>query len=76
MRKVTKNRKTKRPSGRGLTPKQTRELAALAALRDDQIDTSDIPELPPSVWKDAIRGKFYRPVKQGRVTTLSGRRSE
>jgi len=51
-------------------------MAALAALRDDQIDTSDIPELPPSVWKDAIRGKFYRPEKQGRVTTLSGRRSE
>jgi uncharacterized protein (DUF4415 family) len=64
MRKATKNEKTKRPSGRGLTPKQTRELAALAGLRDDQIDTSDIPELPPGAWKNAIRGKFYRPVKQ------------
>jgi uncharacterized protein (DUF4415 family) len=64
MRKATKNRKTKRPPRRGLTPKQTRELAALAALRDDHIDTSDIPELPPGAWKDAIRGKFYRPVKQ------------
>jgi uncharacterized protein (DUF4415 family) len=39
-------------------------MAALAALRDDQIDTSDIPELPPGAWKNAIRGKFYRPVKQ------------
>ena len=33
-------------------------------MPDDQIDTSDIPELPPSAWKDAIRGRFYRPLKQ------------
>jgi uncharacterized protein (DUF4415 family) len=64
MRKAIKDGKTKRPSERGLTPKHTREMAALAALRDDQIDTSDIPELPPGAWKNAIRGKFYRPVKQ------------
>jgi uncharacterized protein (DUF4415 family) len=63
MRKATKN-KVKRPSGRTPTPKQKRELAALAALPDDQIDTSDIPELPPAAWKDAVRGRFYRPVKQ------------
>ncbi|MFZ0958409.1 MAG: BrnA antitoxin family protein [Candidatus Sulfotelmatobacter sp.] len=44
--------------------RQKKELAALAALPDDQIDTSDIPELPPGAWKDAIRGRFYRPVKQ------------
>jgi uncharacterized protein (DUF4415 family) len=50
--------------GRPLTVRQKRELAALAALPDDQIDTSDIPELPLSAWKDAVRGKFYRPVKQ------------
>jgi uncharacterized protein (DUF4415 family) len=47
-----------------LTLRQKRELAALAALPDDQIDTSDIPELPPGAWKDAVRGRFYRPVKQ------------
>ena len=64
MRKVTKNGKVKRASGRALTAKQKRELAALAALPDDQIDTSDIPELPPEAWKDAVRGRFYRPVKQ------------
>ena len=51
-------------SGRGLTTSQKKELAALAALPDDQIDTSDIPELPPGEWKDAVRGRFYRPVKQ------------
>ena len=51
----------KSAAGRPLTPRQKRELAALP---DDEIDTSDIPELPLSAWKNAIRGKFYRPVKQ------------
>ena len=51
-------------AGHPLTSKQKRELAALATLPDDQIDTSDIPELPFAAWKDAVRGKFYRPVKQ------------
>jgi len=46
------------------TAKQKKELAALAAMPDDQIDTSDIPELPVRAWKDAVRGRFYRPVKQ------------
>src|ERR1700675_4220651 len=64
MRKATRNGKVKRGSGRTLTAKQKRELAALAALPDHQIDTSDIPELPPGAWKDAVRGRFYRPVKQ------------
>ncbi len=40
------------------------EERRLLERRDDQIDTSDIPELPPSAWKDAVRGRFYRPVKQ------------
>ena len=47
-----------------MTSKQKKELKALAALRDDEIDTSDIPELPPGAWKDAVRGRFYRPIKQ------------
>jgi uncharacterized protein (DUF4415 family) len=51
-------------SAKSLTRRQQRELAAIAALRDEQIDTSDIPELPLSAWKDAVRGRFYRPVKQ------------
>jgi uncharacterized protein (DUF4415 family) len=64
MRRATKNGKVKRVSGRGLTTRQKKELASLAALPDAQIDTSDIPELPPEAWKDAVRGRFYRPVKQ------------
>jgi uncharacterized protein (DUF4415 family) len=50
--------------GKPLTAKQKKELEALAKMRDDEIDTSDIPELPASAWKNAVRGKFYRPVKQ------------
>ncbi len=64
MRKATKHGKAKRTSGKALAPKQKRELKSLIALPDRQIDTSDIPELTPTAWKDAIRGRFYRPVKQ------------
>jgi uncharacterized protein (DUF4415 family) len=64
MRKATKRGRVKRQSERALTARQKRELADLAALPDRQIDTSDIPELPPGAWKDAVRGRFYRPVKQ------------
>ena len=64
MRKASTITKVKRSPGRGLTLRQKKELAVLAALPDDQIDTSDIPELPPGAWKDAVRGRFYRPVKQ------------
>jgi uncharacterized protein (DUF4415 family) len=34
----------------------------VAALRDEDIDTSDLPEVTD--WSGAQRGKFYRPVKQ------------
>ncbi|MHB1841027.1 MAG: BrnA antitoxin family protein [Acidobacteriaceae bacterium] len=47
-----------------LTARQKRELLALAAMPEDKIDTSDIPELPRGAWKNAVRGKWYRPVKQ------------
>ena len=64
MRRATKTVRTRHTRGRALPPRQKKELAALAALPDDQIDTSDIPELPPSAWKNAVRGRFYRPMKQ------------
>ena len=72
MRKASRKRDVsrKRP-GQALTSKQKKELSALAAMSDDQVDTSDIPELPPSAWKDAVRGRFYRPVKPGRFPCAS-----
>jgi uncharacterized protein (DUF4415 family) len=39
-----------------------RELAALAALPDAAIDTSDLPE--SDGWDQAESGRFWRPVKR------------
>ena len=39
-------------------------LAHLAALPDEAIDTTDIPEAPAENWALARRGDLYRPVKQ------------
>jgi len=50
--------------GRLSTARQNREMQRLASLPDHKIDTSDIPELPPGAWKDAVRGRWYRPNKQ------------
>ena len=47
-----------------LTARQKRELQALSTISEDKIDVSDIPELPPGAWKNAVRGKWYRPMKQ------------
>lgn len=45
-----------------MTPEVEAELRALAAMPDDTIDTSDIPEVLD--WSGAVRGRFYRPVKR------------
>jgi len=45
-----------------LSKKQQREVDKLAALPDDEIDTSDIPERDD--WDTSVVGKFYRPIKQ------------
>lgn len=47
-----------------LTSEQRREIEALRAMPDSEIDTSDIPELTAEFWKNAVVGKFYRPVKK------------
>ncbi len=41
-----------------------KELQALAALPDIEIDTSDIPELTDQELKEMVRGGLYRPLKQ------------
>lgn len=48
--------------------KQKKELAALAAMRDDQIDFSDAPEVRD--WSRAVVGKFYRPIKKSLTIRL------
>lgn len=67
--KVVKNKKSRmviyrREPGSPLTVKQRANLEELERRPKREIDTSDIPELPASAWKDAVRGKFYRPVKR------------
>ena len=51
-----KGKLMKKGGSRPLTRKQQAELAALAALPDDRIDTSDIPEFRD--WSGARRGVF------------------
>jgi uncharacterized protein (DUF4415 family) len=45
-----------------------RELEALDKISDKDIDFSDIPEITD--WNNAVRGKFYRPVKQSVTVRL------
>jgi uncharacterized protein (DUF4415 family) len=51
-----------RKARKGGSRKIGAELARLAALPDAAIDTADIPEVRD--WRGAVRGKFYRPIKQ------------
>ena len=45
-----------------LTKEQKREIAVIAAKKDEDIDLSDMPEVID--WSDAEMGKFYRPPKR------------
>ncbi|MDG4885110.1 BrnA antitoxin family protein [Mesorhizobium sp. WSM4884] len=51
-------------SKKDLSQGQRDQLAKLADLPDDQIDTLDIPEAPAENWVHARRGYLYRPLKQ------------
>jgi uncharacterized protein (DUF4415 family) len=51
-------------SNNRLTAERKRRLEKLSRRPDDQIDTSDIPELTEKFWQNAVRNPFYRPVKQ------------
>lgn len=47
-----------------ITAEMRRELEALGKLPDDQIDTSDIPELADEDFEKTSAGLFYRPGKK------------
>ncbi len=47
-----------------LTEADRDRLRALAAKPDSEIDTSEIPEWTDEQWKNAVRGRFYRPNKK------------
>jgi len=52
----------KKGTSRKLTSQQKAEIESLAALPDEKIDTSDIPEILD--WSGAQRSRVYQPVKQ------------
>lgn len=41
---------------------QADEIRELEQMKDDEIDTTDIP--PVLDWSKAVVGKFYRPIKK------------
>lgn len=53
-----------RKPGDPLTRRQKENLKEIARIKDEDIDFSDIPELTDEWFARAVRGKFYRPVKE------------
>jgi uncharacterized protein (DUF4415 family) len=53
-----------------LSKKQKAELATVAARPDSEIDYSDIPPLSEEFWKNAVRGKYYKPVKKSTTVRI------
>ncbi len=51
----------KTAASKALTKRQKSDIAALAALPDEEIDTGDIPEVLD--WSGAVRGALYRRVE-------------
>jgi uncharacterized protein (DUF4415 family) len=47
-----------------LTPELLAESLRLAQMPDENIDFSDIPRSGKDDWKNAVRGKFFRPNKK------------
>ncbi len=55
--------KHKRGNASALSAQHEAELKALAKKSDDEIDYSDIPASEDGQWSEAVRGKFFRPLK-------------
>jgi uncharacterized protein (DUF4415 family) len=53
-----------------LSKKQKAEVAALAARPGSEIDYSDIPPLTEEFWKNAVRSKYYKPVKKSTTVRI------
>jgi uncharacterized protein (DUF4415 family) len=51
-------------SRKPFSEEQLIELAELARLGDNDIDTSDISEITEEQWRLAKRGHLYRPLKK------------
>ena len=53
---------------RKVTGRLAKEIEELKQMKDEDIDFSDIPEKLD--WSQAVRGKFYRPVKESLTIRL------
>jgi uncharacterized protein (DUF4415 family) len=51
-------------SDRRLPAGRKRRLKQLSPRPDNEINTSEIPELTERFWQNAVRNPFYRPLKQ------------
>ena len=54
----------KEKSMKASSAERSNTIKRLIAMKNEDINTTDIPELPPGAWKNAVRGKYYRPVKK------------
>ncbi len=59
-----------RSAPRELSDEQKARLATLAALPDEEIDTSDIPVLDEADWRRLAGNPLYRPVKKQTTVRL------
>jgi uncharacterized protein (DUF4415 family) len=46
------------------SPLTKEQISTLDSLDGRGIDTDDIPEAPDAHWRNAVRGRFFRPLKQ------------
>jgi len=49
-------------NGDPIPPEMLEQLKRLEAMKDEDIDFSDMPEVLD--WSNAVRGKYYRPIKK------------
>jgi uncharacterized protein (DUF4415 family) len=49
-------------NGNPIPPDMLEQLERLEAMKDEDIDLTDMPEARD--WPDAVRGKYYRPLKK------------
>jgi uncharacterized protein (DUF4415 family) len=47
-----------------MTAEERKRLLELSETYEGQIDFSDIPPIPEGAFKNAVRGRFYKPIKQ------------
>ena len=55
-----------------LSKNQTEEIRNLSQMKENEINSSDLPEVTD--WSKAVVGRFYRPAKPERATAPKPRK--